>query len=142
MKLIVYISQLYKISKTNLQSMHNENGLECLQASITCIIHRKIIMYFGKGNDPIRTIKTPLYLKQSQINHFGFGMCILISQVIIKILTFWVIRPWFHICCRDLRTIWHFFWMGTITIINICWLMGSACNGLHPNNVKMFTTFC
>jgi hypothetical protein len=87
--------------------MHNEDGLECLQAWITCIIHRKIIVYFGKGNDPIRTIKIPLCLKQLQINHFGFGMCIFVSQVVIKILTFWVIRPWLHFCCKDLGTIWH-----------------------------------
>jgi len=87
--------------------MHNEDGFECLQVWITCIIHRKIIVYFGKGNYPIRTIKTPLYLKQLQINHFRFGMCILVSQVVIKILTFWVIQPWLHICCRDLGTIWH-----------------------------------
>jgi len=46
-------------------------------------------------------------LKQLQINHFGFGMCIFVSQVVIKILTFWVIQPWLHICCKDLGTIWH-----------------------------------
>jgi len=44
--------------------MHNEDDLECLQAWITCIIHRNIVVYLGKSNDPKGTIKIPLYLKQ------------------------------------------------------------------------------